>query len=213
MKTFKFLSIIALLAIGFTSCSDDDGPNLVPIESEQVSNLFAPTTSINGPMGPTPDGGVFTKFSFQTGQVTSSDTDWDIAFRSTAVIINGGVSSGAAEEPARNGNAGVYFIDETFRDVTSVDTSLFEQDSQSGYAIIRQSDQGWYNYSGFVTNLITPVPGRTFVFRTRDGRFAKVQFISYYEGAPTSPDSTVDNARYYTFNYIYQPNEGVTTFE
>lgn len=222
MKTLKFLPIIALVLFSFTSCSDDDGPNLQPIDAETISNLHAPTTSVNGPMGPTPDGGAFTKFDFETGLITTSETDWDIAFRSTAIIINGGQQSGADDEPVRNGNAGVYIVEDTFDNVVDIDTNLFTQDSSSGYAIVRQSDQGWYNYSGFGNpdpaddNLVTPLPGRTLVFRTRDGRFAKVRILSYYLDNPSNPVGTgmnADTPRYYTFQYEYQPNEGVTTFE
>ncbi|MAK01773.1 MAG: hypothetical protein CMC17_04480, partial [Flavobacteriaceae bacterium] len=49
-------------------------------------------------------------------------------------------------------------------------------------------------------------------FRTRDGKFAKVEILSYYLGAPENPDAFADQSRYYTFNYVYQPNEGVTEF-
>ncbi|RNC80191.1 MAG: hypothetical protein ED556_13890 [Winogradskyella sp.] len=223
MKKFKFFSIIALVLFSFLSCSDDDdGPNLVPIEADQVTNLFAPITNPPGPPGPpAPDEGDFTKFDFATGAVTTSDTEWDIAFRSTAIIVNGGVSSGANDEPDRNGNAAAYFIDEPFQDVNEVNTSSFVQDSQASYAIIRQSDMGWYNYSGFnnnppiptVDNIIRPLAGRTLVFRTRDGKFAKVQILSYYQNNPNPINSFTDVPRYYTFNYVYQPNDGVTTFE
>ena len=35
---------------------------------------------------------------------------------------------------------------------------------------------------------------------------------SYYKDAPESPDAFTDESRYYTFNYEYQPNEGITNF-
>ena len=45
-----------------------------------------------------------------------------------------------------------------------------------------------------------------------DGKYAKVEILSYYQGAPDSPDAFTDQSRYYTFNYVYQPNSGETTF-
>ena len=42
---------------------------------------------------------------------------------------------------------------------------------------------------------------------------AKVEILSYYLGAPENPDAFTDPSRYYTFNYVYQPNEGATTFD
>ena len=49
-------------------------------------------------------------------------------------------------------------------------------------------------------------------YSIRDGKFAKVEILSYYLGAPENPDAFADQSRYYTFNYVYQPNEGVTEF-
>ena len=97
-------------------------------------------------------------------------------------------------------------------DVTEVDVSLFTQDSGNGYAIMSGSGNGWYTYAGPPTFLITPTAGRILVFKTADGKFAKVEILSYYEGAPENPDAFTDQSRYYTFNYVYQPNSGETTF-
>ena len=40
----------------------------------------------------------------------------------------------------------------------------------------------------------------------RDGKYAKVEILSYYENATENPDAFVDATPYYTFNYVYQPN-------
>ena len=93
-----------------------------------------------------------------------------------------------------------------------VDTSLLTQDSESGYAIPTGSGNGWYNYD-FTTHVISPIAGKILVFRTHDNRYAKVEILSYYLGAPENPDAFTDPSRYYTFNYVYQPNEGATTFD
>ena len=96
--------------------------------------------------------------------------------------------------------------------ITDVDSSLFIQDSNSGYAITTGSGNGWYTYAGPPTHLITPTPGKILVFKTRDGKYAKVEILSYYQNAPVNPDAFVDATPYFTFNYVYQPNAGVTTF-
>ena len=141
----------------------------------------------------------------------ASDTEWDIAFRGTSIIINGGTSLGTNDEPERTGNAGAYIADGTFASITEVDTSLLGQDSEAGYAIPSGSGNGWYIYNPQAF-LITPIAGKVLVFRTRDGKYAKVEILSYYENAPDNPDAMTDASRYFTFNYIYQPNDGVTTF-
>lgn len=43
-----------------------------------------------------------------------------------------------------------------------------------------------------MTNLVTPIPRKVLVFRTRDGRYAKVEILSYYQNAPSNPDGFVE---------------------
>ena len=208
MNNLKSLFFVVIALIAFSSCSDDDNDiNLLEIESEQVANLHAPQTGGQGQ----PIAGEFTKFDFATGQITTSETDWDIAFRGTTIIVNGGTSLGTTDEPARNGNAAAYIADGTFAAVTNVNTGAFVQDSGQGYAIPSGSGNGWYLYNPQAF-LISPMAGKILVFRTRDNKFAKVEILSYYKDAPENPDVMVDEGRYYTFNYIYQPNEGINTF-
>tara|TARA_Y100000588_G_C14193896_1_gene899283 strand:+ start:648 stop:1277 length:630 start_codon:yes stop_codon:yes gene_type:complete len=206
MKTIKFLTI-ALAITSFIAC-DSDSDDLLPVVSITVEDLHAPQEGGQGQ----PISGLFTKFDFDTGMETDNETDWDIAFRATDIIVNGGTSMGTTDEPTRSGDAGAYIATGTMADVTEVDVNLFTQDSESGYAIISGSGNGWYTYAGPPTYLITPTPGRILVFKTADGKYAKVEILSYYEGAPENPDAFVDQSRYYTFNYVYQPNEGEITF-
>ena len=205
----KTITLVAIALLGFTSCSnDDDATPLLAVESETVSNLYAPQTGGQGQ----PIGGEFTKFYFSTATTTTSDTDWDIAFRGTTIIVNGGESQGTTDEPSRTGNAAAYIASNTFADVTSVDENVFVQDSQSALAIPTGSDNGWYNYNS-ATFTITPLAGKILVFRTADNKYAKIEILSYYENAPVTPDPFTDASRYFTFNYVYQPNDDVTTFE
>ena len=206
MKTIKFLTI-ALAMTSFLACSDDSD-DLLPVVSITIEDLHAPQ---EGGMGE-PISGPFTKFDFDTGMETDSETDWDIAFRATDIIVNGGSSMGTIDEPTRNGDGGAYIAMGTMADVTEVDVSMFAQDSENGYAIMSGSGNGWYTYTGPPTFLVTPTAGRILVFKTADGKFAKVEILSYYQGAPDSPDAFTDQSRYYTFNYVYQPNSGETTF-
>ncbi|MBT8253554.1 MAG: hypothetical protein KJN68_06250, partial [Bacteroidia bacterium] len=79
MNILKLLSLITLVVV-FSSCSsNDDGPEVLQVESSTVSNLFAPQSGGQGE----PVSGPFTKFDFETGAPTSSTTEWDIAFRGT----------------------------------------------------------------------------------------------------------------------------------
>ena len=207
MKKIKFITVGIIILFSF-SCEDDNNIGIDTV-SITVEDLYAPQEgnqgqSISGP---------FTKFNFEDGVQTESETNWDIGFRGTSIIVNGGVSLGTDDEPERNGNAAAYIFEGTMDEMQIVDTSLLTQDSESGYAIPTGSGNGWYTYSGSPTFLISPTPGKILVFRTHDNRYAKVEILSYYLGAPENPNAFTDPSRYYTFNYVYQPNQGATTFD
>ena len=206
MKTIKLL-VLSIMLISFFNC-EDDGPNLQDIQSVSIEDLYAPQEGGQGQ----PISGAFTRFDFETGLQTESETEWDVAFRGTSIIVNGGTSLGTTDEPERTGDAGVYIFDGTMAEMVAVETSLIIQDSSSGYAIQSGSGNGWYTYAGPPTYLINPTPGKILVFRTSDGKYAKMEILSYYLGAPENPDAFSDPSRYFTFNYVYQPNEGVTDF-
>ncbi|RDY59259.1 HmuY family protein [Flagellimonas nanhaiensis] len=207
MKTTLKLSTLLLLFTILSSCSDDDSdaPQPDPVQSNTATNVPAPQTGGQGE----PVGGPFTKFSFATGTVTDSETDWDIAFRGTTIALNGGTATGTADEPSRNGNAAAYIQNGTFSDVTSADGLTFTQDADAAFAIPTGSDSGWYNYNP-ATFTVTPIPGRILVFRTHDGKYAKMEILSYYRDAPAEPDPFMDESRVYTFKYLYNPNQGDT---
>jgi hypothetical protein len=197
LKSVLFLSVLSLL----TSCSDDDNNTTnVSLETKTYSNLYAPQTGGQGQ----PVGGAFTKFSFSQN-TTVTDDSWDIAFRGTTIIVNGGSAIGITDEPTRTGNGAVSIVTNTLDAVTTIpDVSSFVQDATNTYAIPTGSGNGWYNYNS-TTNLITPIAGKVFVIKTHDGKYAKMEIISYYKDAPATPDATA-LSRYYTFRYIYQPN-------
>lgn len=184
---------------------DTDPLNLDPIITASVANLHAPQT---GGQGQGPIGGAFTKFDFSTGEITTSTTEWDIAFRGTTIVFNGGNATGTADEPERNGDAKAYIDTETFENVSGVIVVNFSQDSANGLAIPTGSGNGWYTYDT-VTHLINPTTNKTIVIQTRDGKYAKVKIRNYYNNLDSSDYA---NARYYTFDYVYQPNEGIATF-
>ncbi|MGD1946240.1 MAG: HmuY family protein [Croceivirga sp.] len=201
--TFKLFGLIFML-FAFVACSDDEGPELLSVQSNTASNIPAPQI---GSFGQGEISGEFTKFSFATGAVTTSETEWDLALRGTTVAVNGGTTTGTNDEPARNGQGGATIVDGTFASVTSAEGLSFAVDGTGAFAIPTGSDNGWYNYN-FMTNVVSALPGKIFVIRTHDGKFAKVEFLSYYENAPANPDGFADTPRFYTFNYVYNPNEG-----
>lgn len=197
MKTLKLT--LAALTIGlFASCSSDDDNNGTPtvIKAETYENLHAPNSSTT----PGEISGDFVKFNFETGQIVTDNT-WDVGFRSTQIIVNGGTA--AEGGPARTGDGGVYIESALYNEVTQVGTDTsFLQDDNGTYAITTGSGNGWYNYDR-TTHIISPIPGKILVFKTHDGNYAKMEILSYYKDSPTNPDPFTDQSSTYTFNYTY----------
>ena len=150
--------------------------------------------------------GDFVKFSFATGGEVSGD-NWDIAFRNTTILVNGG-DSYSLDQPVRIGNAAAYIANGIMDDIQNVDISNFIQDSNIGPAIVDDSGipgNGWCAYD-MITHIISPQAGKILVFRTHDNKYAKVEILNYYCGDP----QTCPYGGFYTFNYVYQPNGEMT---
>jgi hypothetical protein len=195
------LYLLLAVSVVIVSCEGDPDP-VVPLEAQTVSNLPAdPPTGINPNTGqPTGTTGKFTFFSFATGEVVansdSATTKWDLGFRSTTLLVNSGTSG--------PGQGGALIFTGTFDELTEAPAEGYATDSAPSYAIPTGSGNGWYNYNG-ATMTITPIPGRIFVIRTADGKYAKIEILSYYKDAPATPTSS-SQSRYYTFRYMYQPD-------
>jgi hypothetical protein len=203
MKNLKSVLVLAI-SIALFSCSKEaetitKNPQNQALEVKNYSNLYAPVTGGGGQ----PVSGDFVKFSFSTGQIVSTGDNWDIAFRSTAILVNGGVAS--AGQPARTGMGSASIVTSTFTNVTIAPAdNLFKQDSATETAITTGSGNGWYNYNS-VTNVVSPIAGKVIVVKTNDGKYAKMEILSFYKDAPANPTAT-EPSRYYKFNYVYQPD-------
>ncbi len=126
----------------------------------------------------------------------SASTQWDVAFRGTDILINGGTSG--------PGNGGAQLLEGIFEDITEAPMGGWAVDGSEGPAIPAGSGTGWYNYNP-AAMVVTPFPGKVLLIRTADGLYAKMRIISYYKGAPEVP--TIDSeARYVTFEYLLQPD-------
>jgi hypothetical protein len=218
MNTIKNLFsvlLIASVALAFSSCDKDSDPD--PVVSTKISDLNADYAPFESPL-PTdrPPNRVgaknkFTLFNFKTGQIVanadSATTKWDIGFRSTTIIVNGGTSG--------PGTVTAQVISGTLDALKEAPADGYKSDNKNGStaadrnAIPTGSGNGWYTYTQS-TNTISPIAGKVIVVKTSDGRYAKMEILSYYKGAPSSPSpepAGADKDRYYTFQYVYQPND------
>lgn len=202
-KSIFFKSVLLLSVFHFlASCSKDadNMPATASLETKTFSNLYAPQTGGQGQ----PVGGAFTKFSFSQN-TTVADDSWDIAFRGTTIIVNGGTAIGITDEPTRTGSGAISIVSNTLAAVTAIpNASTFVQDGANTYAIPTGSGNGWYSYNS-TTNIISPIAGKIFVVKTHDGKYAKMEISSYYKDAPANPDVN-SLTRYFTFKYMYQAN-------
>jgi hypothetical protein len=224
MKKMIF-GLIATVAIAFSACKENDpvisngpGPRDYSVSVNgkivTVKNLDADTILGFDFQGRPYGAGKYTFFSLaNNSKVSSSDSateNWDIAFKDRYIIVNNGTSG--------PGNGGGFVYINAFDAVSSVPAdSTFRTDdiATNSYAITFGSGNGWYNYDGQST-LQTPIPGRTLIIRTANGKYAKLEILNYYRGGST-PSSTASNevkafdSRFYTFRYTYQP-DGTTNF-
>ncbi len=152
------------------------------------------------------EGEHFTFFSLRNNSLVpvadSASTDWDLAFRSTTILVNGGASG--------PGMGGAVVLDDTSfaavmaapsDDAFGVDTGLEKTET----AIPGGAGNGWYDYD-FVSGIVSPRPA-VLAVRTADGRYAKVEIQSYYRGAPGPEEITPEEGfRFYTFRVAFQPD-------
>jgi len=154
--------------------------------------------------------GKYEKFSFSKGDTVSHD-NWDVAFKGSTIIINGGESY-EQDQPNRVGDAAVYIATGVMSDIRTVDLSKLEQDNLSGPTIIDDlgiSGQGWASYD-MDTHILSPIAGRILVFRTHDNKYAKMEIIYFYD-SPNPQPLEGDYGGFYTFNYVCQL-DGTTNF-
>ena len=215
MKKVKlFLGLAVLFSVLFTSCddaeeivSDDNGGEAsAELVEDTVENMNAPQTTVYYPVYT--KSGEFTKFSFAEGGTTTSDDEWDIAFRGTTVLVNGGTYTGInTSEPERTGDAAMLLVTGDFVEgVADASDYQLKQDAEGEQALPQTS---WYTYNLEGENKIRRVSGQVLVVKTHNGHYAKLQFLSYYK------DRDIENgdAQYYTFNYVYNLVEGDTALE
>ncbi len=216
-KTIYRTTLAIVLTVSFAACdSDSTNDTGSEVEAVVVSDVAADPATGRDPNTGQPVGttGHFTLFSLRDNAIISSgdnfsaadsaSSKWDIGFRGTTIIINGGVSG--------PGNGGVILVEGVFEELQEAPATGYEVDSSEKYAIPSGSGNGWYNYNPQLM-VLSPIPGRFLVIRTADGKYAKLKILSYYKGAPDPVDPFSDPERYYTFEYVLQPDGSRTLID
>lgn len=193
-------------ALALSACANDDNNDnevkpAEALQTETASNLGpAPTSTTNPTTGQpgTPRHYAFYNLATKSEvpYTDSATTKWDIAVRTTTILVNGG-SSGP-------GQGGAIVQDGLFSQITAAPATGYKVDSPTAYAIPTGSGKGWYNYNS-TTHVVSPIAGKVILLRTAAGKYAKLEIVSYYKDAPASPTGTEPRG-YYTFRYVYQPD-------
>lgn len=190
MKSYLklFLAVSIFFAAACKDKSSTEPEEIVTLKIVTAKNINANVT-----------GKTYYRFSDST-TVTGADTatnKWDIAFNKTTIYTNSGMSG--------PGQGGALVLKNTdFTNLIEAPADGYKADAQNAPAIATGSGNGWYLYNA-VNNIINPAAGVVVVIKTGQGKYAKVQIISYYKGAPTTPSASSES-RYYTFKYFYQPD-------
>jgi hypothetical protein len=200
-----FILVLAFAAAGCDSSGTDEdftAPEVMMAEDIPAD----PITGLDPMTGRPVGSDEYTFYSLREHQIVprsdSATTAWDVAFKATTILTNGG-SSGP-------GQGGAQVLEGIFEEISEAPSEGFTADATDGFAIPTGSGVGWYNYNP-QTNMVTPVPGRVLLVRNADGTYAKLRILSYYKGAPDAPDADSES-RYLTFEYVYQP-DGSRRFE
>lgn len=201
----KFLHFAFLMtALSLLSCEAADIID-PPLNGGELLNAKRFTT------GDANDNWIYFSFDDDTTVAVANATissQWDIAFLRTTLKINGGTSG--------PGDGGVLMLSGVnFEDITEVPTDaafVVDDTLSTGFAIPTGSDSGWYHYTGPPNHWILAIEGRVLIFRTADGRFAKVRIVAYYSDGEQPDEPLQTDSGFYTFDYVYQP-DGTTSFE
>ncbi|KXK57008.1 MAG: HmuY family protein [Chlorobi bacterium] len=189
MTVTRYLSSALLVAaIGLASCSDDAVVEPTPAPT-QVSTIAKDIP------GDTANTGHYTFYRLSDSSIValsdSATTKWDIAFRGTSIILNGGSSGPGAA-------VGQMLTGVDFDTLSMAPEAGYSADAVGAPAV----GKTWYSYDP-ATHLISIIPGKVIVLKTADGKYAKLQVLGYYKGAPAAPKAE-DPARFFTFKYVIQ---------
>jgi len=216
LKSITKITAIVCLLTNIYSCTKSSTETVTPSTpvTATVKDLLADSVTGIDPATQMPKSvGLYTYFNIEKNKIIAlTDTangNWDLAFKTTKILINGGTSG--------NAMGGAFIYNGLFDDLKSIsnDSAFKVDNAPTSYAITTGSDKGWYHYDG-QTNIVTPVAGRILVIRTAKGKYAKIEITSYCKGGvnltpAASYDDTLYKQRYYNFRYTYQPN-GTKTF-
>ncbi len=193
MKKTILTGVITAAAMTFilSSCSKSDTTTPAVTTIEKTDSLKVNFSS----------SAAFIFFSFKNDALVantdSATTKWDFGLRFTTFILNSN-----AYGP---GNAGAILQSSIYSNVTTAPASGYAYDTTTSQKGIK--DGSWYDYNP-VTHAFAPKAGQTFIFKTADNHYVKMELLAvdYEPFVGPTPVRLI-----YRFRYTYQAN-GSTAF-
>lgn len=186
MKKTIFAGIIlsAIFFISLSSCTKDP---VVPVTIVEKTDSVKVNFSTASP---------YVFFSFKNDAIVantdSASTKWDFGLRFTTFILNSYTYG--------PGNAGAILQNSIYSSVTTAPDAGYAYDTTSTQKAIK--DGSWYNYNP-TTRTFSPKAGQTFIFRTADNNYVKMELLAVdYEPFV----GQVPTRLIYRFRYTYQSN-------
>jgi hypothetical protein len=208
-STYKLHCQILFIAFAavttFSSCTKEQvKPQLEDGSSTVVADL-------PGDVGSTINTG-FKTFYFSLSANTKVDTSakkttsWDLSFAreyNSYVGINSGTNE-ASNGYGGTGKGALIAVNQAYDQVKEAPSDAdFTSKGVTSVGWDPGSGSGWYFYD-LKTHIAVPIKGRTFVLRTAEGKYAKLELVSMYKGAPAVVTDLNWPSPYFTFRYYVQ---------
>ncbi|TKC63951.1 hypothetical protein FBD94_06295 [Pedobacter hiemivivus] len=199
--------VMLVVAISFGACTKDEiKPQLEDGKSTIVKDLPGDVGNTVGGAKPFEIFYFSLKTSNKVDKSKLLTADWDIAFAkeyNSYVSVNNGTND-QSYGFGGPGKAAMVVVNQAYDAVkTAPSDDEFEKNGVSAVGWDPGNGNGWYFYE-LNTHIAVPVKNRTYVLKTADGQYAKLQLISMYKGAPATVSDLNWPAPYFTFRYYVQ---------
>lgn len=198
---------MAIVAVVSFSCTKKE------IKPELEDGKSTVVKDVEGDVGNTVGGGEIFEtfyFSFKTnGKVDKSKlktADWDLAFGdeyNSSISVNNGAND-KSYGYGGPGKGALIIVNQAYDAVkTAPSDAEFASKGVDLSGLDLGNGNGWYFYE-MNSHIAVPVKNRTYVLKTAEGKYAKLQMISMYKGAPAVVSDLNWPAPYLTFRYYVQ---------
>ena len=183
--TYSSAAIAISAMLFFSACSKND--SVTPVTTIQKTDSLKVNFSSGSP---------FTFFSFKNDALVansdSATTKWDFGLRLTTFILN--------SHTYGSGNAGAILQNSIYSTTITAPDAGYAYDTIASQKAIK--DGSWYDYNP-VTHAFAPKAGQTFIFRTADNFYVKMELLAvdYEPFVGPTPVHLI-----YRFRYTYQSN-------